>query len=101
MENMMRRMENAFGLTGGLGNLGGMQMALPTTTSMDILPPIDVADEDRQVVVQAELPGVDKKDIDVRVEGNTLIISGQSRRSREYSERRWKIRERSYGKVKK
>ncbi|PTD94710.1 Hsp20/alpha crystallin family protein [archaeon SCG-AAA382B04] len=44
----------------------------------------DVRDLDEEVVVTADLPGVDKEDIDVSVEGNSLTISAE--RSQEESE---------------
>jgi len=40
------------------------------------VPKVDVIDRDNEVVVRAEVPGVDKKDIDVSVTDNTVIIKG-------------------------
>lgn len=39
-------------------------------------PKVDVIDRDNEVVVKAELPGVDKKDIDLSVTRNTVTIKG-------------------------
>lgn len=39
-------------------------------------PKVDVIDRDNEVVVKAELPGVDKKDVDVSVTRNTVTIKG-------------------------
>lgn len=39
-------------------------------------PKVDVIDRDAEVVVKAELPGVDKKDIDLSVTRNTVTIKG-------------------------
>lgn len=39
-------------------------------------PSVDVIDRDDVVIVKAELPGVDKKDIDVSVTNNTVTIKG-------------------------
>ncbi len=44
------------------------------------LPKVDIVDRDAEVVVKAEIPGVDKKDLDVSVTGNTVTIKGQSSR---------------------
>lgn len=41
-------------------------------------PKVDVIDRDDEVVIKAELPGVDKKDIDVSVTNNTVIIKGHT-----------------------
>jgi len=43
------------------------------------LPNVDVVDRDTEVVVRAELPGVDKKDLDVTVTGNSVSIRGSTR----------------------
>ena len=40
----------------------------------------DVVDRDDEIVVRAELPGVEKKDLDVSVTENTVTIKGSSRR---------------------
>lgn len=50
------------------------------------LPRVDVIDRDDEVMVRAETPGVDKKDLDISVTGNTVTIKGQS--SREEREER-------------
>lgn len=42
------------------------------------LPKVDIIDRDAEVVVKAEIPGVDKKDLDVTVSGNTVTIKGQT-----------------------
>jgi len=41
-------------------------------------PSIDVIERDDVVIVKAELPGVDKKDIDVSVTNNTVTIKGST-----------------------
>ena len=43
------------------------------------MPSVDVIDNDDKIIVKAELPGVEKKDIDVSVTGNTVTIKGSSR----------------------
>lgn len=41
-------------------------------------PSVDVLDRDNEVVVKAELPGVDKKDLDISVTSNTVTIKGST-----------------------
>lgn len=41
-------------------------------------PKIDVIDRDKEVVVKAELPGVDKKDLEISVTQNTVTIKGST-----------------------
>jgi HSP20 family protein len=40
------------------------------------MPKVDVIDRDNEVVVKAELPGVDKKDLDISVTRDTVTIKG-------------------------
>lgn len=42
------------------------------------VPSVDVIDRDNEVLVKAELPGIDKKDIDVSVTSDTVSITGSS-----------------------
>jgi HSP20 family protein len=40
-------------------------------------PPVDIYEQDGNLVLQAELPGIDPKDVDVRVENNVLTLRGE------------------------
>mgnify|MGYP003574131752 FL=1 len=42
------------------------------------MPRIDVLDRENEILVRAELPGVDKKDLDVSLTGQTLVIKGET-----------------------
>jgi HSP20 family protein len=46
-------------------------------------PPVDIYEDDREVVVKMEVPEVDQKDIQVRIEENVLIIQGERTLERE------------------
>ena len=43
------------------------------------MPRVDVIDREDEVVVKAELPGINKEDVDVSVTGSTLTIEGSTR----------------------
>lgn len=55
----------------------------PWTSWSGWMPALDVSDGDKEVTVRAEVPGVDPKDIELSVTGNTLTISGQKKECRE------------------
>jgi HSP20 family protein len=40
-------------------------------------PPVDIEEQDDAYVLEAELPGVDKKDVKIEYSGNELTISGE------------------------
>lgn len=42
------------------------------------MPSLDVVDRDNEVLVRAEIPGIDKKDINISLTDNLLTIKGQS-----------------------
>jgi HSP20 family protein len=42
------------------------------------LPSLDVVDRDNEILVRAEIPGIDKKDLDISLTDNLLTIKGQS-----------------------
>ena len=59
---------------------------------------VDVEENDKAYVVKAEVPGVKKEDIDVRIDGNVVTISAESKREKEVKEKGKVIRsERYYG----
>ena len=63
----------------------------------EYLPEVDVQETDKEVQVSAELPGVEEKDIDVRIDGDNLIISGEKSEEKEDTEGDVYHSERYYG----
>jgi HSP20 family protein len=62
------------------------------------LPPVDIyQDGSQELVLKAELPGLSRDDIDVRVENNTLTIRGERKIEKEVREEQYHRVERSYG----
>ena len=60
-------------------------------------PQVDLYETENELVVKAELPGVDKGDIDVNVEGAFLSIRAERKADEEVQEERYYRRERLYG----
>jgi HSP20 family protein len=62
------------------------------------LPPVDIHESDaHEIVVQAEVPGLRREDIDLTVENNTLTIRGERRRDAQIQEQQYHRVERTYG----
>jgi len=62
-----------------------LRMDWPTWSEMTAplearLPKVDVIERDEEVVVRAEVPGVEKNDLDISVSDNTVTIKGQTKR---------------------
>jgi len=60
-------------------------------------PAVDVYETDEKVVLKADLPGIDQKDIDLRIEDGTLIIRGERKFDKEKSQEDFHRIERAYG----
>lgn len=61
-------------------------------------PAVDLWETDKDVMVTAELPGVDPDNVEISVTENTLSLSGEARVEEEVKDRNFIRRERSYGK---
>ena len=60
-------------------------------------PPVDIYETENELVVKADLPDVEAKDIDVRVENQTLTIAGERKFASASNEKGYHRIERSYG----
>jgi HSP20 family protein len=60
-------------------------------------PAVDIYEQDGNIVMKAELPGVDPKDVDIRLENNTLTLRGERKLDKEVKQDSYHRVERSYG----
>jgi HSP20 family protein len=75
-------------------NDAGQDEALTTSR---FAPAVDVYEDEHQVTLKIEVPGIDEKDIDVRVENNTLTVQGERKIEKEEKEENYRRVERQYG----
>jgi len=61
------------------------------------VPDVDVRESESEIVVEAELPGMDEKDIDVTLKNGVLSIKGEKKTEHEEKKDDYHVRERSYG----
>ncbi|NIO19748.1 MAG: Hsp20 family protein [Candidatus Aenigmarchaeota archaeon] len=66
-------------------------------TSATFMPTIDMYDKKDEIVIKAELPGVEKKDVDISVTDDTLTIKGRAEGEEEVKDEDYYCCERSYG----
>jgi HSP20 family protein len=66
-----------------------------TTTSL--APPVDIYEDEHKITLKIEVPGIDERDIDVHVEGNTLTVHGERKLEKEEKEENFRRIERQYG----
>lgn len=60
-------------------------------------PAVDMYETENAVVVKAAIPGVDPKDVEISVTGDTLTIRGEIKKEEEVKEENYIRRERHYG----
>ncbi len=63
----------------------------------ELSPTVDVFEEGADVVVKAELPGMQKEDIDVKLTDDTITISGEKKKEEKVEKKNYYHIERSYG----
>ncbi len=61
-------------------------------------PRVDVYEKDDKIIVEAEIPGAKKEDIEVKIKDNNLIIRGEVKKDEEKKDENFYRRERFYGK---
>src|SRR5271166_4145212 len=72
----------------------GQDQSLATSA---FAPPVDVYEDEHNVTLKIEVPGIDEKDIDVRIENNTLTVHGERKFEKEEKEENYRRVERQYG----
>lgn len=60
---------------------------------------VDVNEDDKAFLIRAEMPGVDKEDIEISVQGNQVSISAELKRESDNKDEKEIIAERSWGKA--
>ncbi len=68
----------------------------PLTTA-SFVPAVDIYEDAKKVVLKLEVPGIDEKDLDIRVENNTLTVKGERKFEKEEKEENFHRIERRYG----
>jgi len=72
----------------------GPEEALTTTS---FAPPVDIYEDEHNITLKLEVPGIDEKDIDVRIDNNTLTVHGERKIEKEEKEENFRRVERRYG----
>jgi len=70
----------------------GASEALPTWA-----PRVDVEETDKEIVVQADLPGVAPEDVDISIEDGSLVLRGEKKEERKEEKKDYRMMERFVG----
>jgi HSP20 family protein len=66
-------------------------------TAASFIPAVDVYEDDKKVVLKLEVPGIEEKDLDVRVENHTLTVKGERKFEKEEKQENFHRIERRFG----
>jgi HSP20 family protein len=91
MQDLMSRMSR---LSRESHSPEGPEDALTTTS---FAPPVDIYEDEHAIALKLEIPGIDEKDIDVRIDNNTLTVHGERKMEKEEKEENFRRVERQYG----
>ncbi|MCW2275951.1 Hsp20 family protein [Rhodoblastus acidophilus] len=78
-----------------LSKMFDMPKAMASATAP--MPAMNIAETDKTIEATLEIPGVEEKDIKVRVEGDRLIVSGEKTIETKTEEKDWHVMERRFG----
>ncbi|MDI3540030.1 MAG: hypothetical protein PWQ52_1153, partial [Methanolobus sp.] len=59
-------------------------------------PLADIKEKENNIIITTDLPGIDKKDVNIDIKGNRLWISANARREREEENEGYLMKERSF-----
>lgn len=76
---------------------GWLDSALDTAKGMVLTPAVDVEETEDAVFVRADVPGVEPKDIDVSLRGQTLTLRGRKEQQTEQTGEGFRRIERRFG----
>jgi HSP20 family protein len=91
MQDRMNRMNRVFRAS---HSPEAPEEALTTTT---LAPPVDIYEDEHNIILKIEVPGIDEKDIDVSIQNNTLTVRGERKIEKDEKEENFHRVERQYG----
>ncbi len=66
-------------------------------TTSTFAPPVDIYEDEHTIILKMEVPGIDQKDLDIRVENSTLTVRGERKFEKDEKEENFRRIERRYG----
>ena len=94
---MRAEMDRLFDTFLGRGFFGRPAPSGSAEPAVTLAPNIDIRENDKEIIVEAELPGIDEKDIQVAVRDGVLSLKGEKKSERDEKKDTYHVIERSYG----
>jgi HSP20 family protein len=96
LEEVSERFNRVFGRL-PLPRRGDGGNASEVMTVADWVPTVDIAEDEKEYLIKAEIPEVDKKDVKVTVQEGVLTVQGERKKETEEKGKRFHRIERAYG----
>ncbi|MCC6543304.1 MAG: Hsp20/alpha crystallin family protein [Nitrospirae bacterium] len=98
-KEMERFAEDSFGRGWGQRGMPFLRrwQALKRAEEWAAAPKVDVYEEDNDVVIKTEVPGMDKDEIEISLEGNTLTLKGEKKKEEKIEDKDYSYSERYFG----
>jgi HSP20 family protein len=93
---MRAEMDRLYDSVLGRGFFGRANLPQTTTQAFNA-PDVDIRENDKEIVLEAELPGIDEKDVNVVVRDGVLSLKGEKKFERDEKKETYHLTERSYG----
>jgi HSP20 family protein len=90
-------MDRLFDTFLGRGFFGRPAPSGSAEPAVRLAPNIDIRENDKEMIVEAELPGIDEKDIEVSVRYGVLSLRGEKKSERDEKKDTYHVIERSFG----
>src|SRR5271157_4919555 len=81
---------------GGFPSLTSFRQGLPAA-AQGMTPTLDVKENEKEIVVKADLPGMDEKDINLTIHNGLLSLRGEKKSEHTDERENYHVMERSYG----
>lgn len=73
------------------------RFTFPMESAKGWLPPVDIHEENDKIVLRAEIPGINREDIELSVENGTLTLRGEKKQEKQVESENGFRQERFYG----
>ncbi|MGA8172808.1 MAG: Hsp20/alpha crystallin family protein [Methylocystis sp.] len=100
LESFRRQMHGLFSELPGRRSFADFEPFERFLSGWPAMPAVDLAEKDGEFTITAELPGLDEKDVEVKLANGTLTISGEKKDERESKDKDHYFSERRYGSFK-
>ncbi|MDX2201604.1 MAG: Hsp20/alpha crystallin family protein [Hyphomicrobiaceae bacterium] len=88
MDRVFEQFDRGWGLPSLFAGAGG---------AAAVVPQFDIRDDGKSLTIEAELPGVDEKDVTVSLADGVLVVKGEKRQEREEKKDNYYLSERAFG----